>query len=255
MELIPHEMHVDFMKYGKWALALSWAIIFAGIYKWVTLGDAKYGIDYNGGYELILKVNPGVSANDIRAALAKTQFQDFTLQAFEVESHEYAVRFEGNGLESKVVRGELDKAFQESLPDKVQVLGQNYVGPTVGKELRRKGIIAFFLSLVAIMIYVTVRFEFAFALGAVVALFHDVIIGVSVYLWLGQVLNMSALAACLTIVGYSVNDTIVIFDRMREDILKHKDMDLMELMNNSINSCFARTIVTSALTFFWSWRS
>jgi preprotein translocase subunit SecF len=251
MEIFSSKLNFDFMRMGKYAIVLSLLVIGASIYQWIILDDsAKYGVDYMGGYEILVKVSDDLGSEDLRAALRKSEFSDFVVQSFEAESKEYSIRLGAEGLDSATVRAEIDRALKQESSGEVEILATNYIGPTIGKELRRQALIAIIIGLFGILGYITYRFELAFALGAVAALFHDVIVCVGVYLFMKHSLNMASLAACLTIVGYSVNDTIIVFDRMREEIFKRKEFDLIELMNFSINATLSRTIITSLLTLF-----
>jgi preprotein translocase subunit SecF len=132
----------------------------------------------------------------------------------------------------------------------IRVLKTDYVGPTVGEELRKKALWATVAGLVFILLYLTFRFEFAFGLGAVVAIFHDVTVSIGIYLAAGFTINMGTIAAALTILGYSVHDTIVVFDRVREELNHRKSFVLSELLNDCINSTLSRTLITTMLTIF-----
>ncbi|MCB0335368.1 MAG: protein translocase subunit SecF, partial [Bdellovibrionales bacterium] len=171
-------------------------------------------------------------------------------QAFEEDKNDYAIRIAGSAEDSKSVVEAIGKALEKGFPSGYEVMKTDFVGPTIGAELKKKAITALVVGLLGILGYITYRFEFAFALGAVIALFHDVIVCIGVYLLCGLTLNMATLAAALTIVGYSVNDTIIIFDRMREEMYKRKNFVLRDLMNYSINATLSRTIITSLLTLF-----
>ena len=237
---------------------LSALLIAASVYVWIQQGPTKYGIDYKGGHELIVRVDGDESANSesIRNALNGKGVENAIVQSFEavsaIEAHnDYSIRV---GQEEGIGPDELKKAvlsaLKENFKGEISIPDSQFVGPTIGDELKKKSMIAMIIGLLAILAYISFRFEFAFALGAVVALFHDVIICMGGYLASGRMINVATLAAALTIVGYSVNDTIIVFDRMREEILKRKDFDLIELMNYSINATLSRTVITSLLTFF-----
>ncbi len=171
------------------------------------------------------------------------------VQSFELGSNEFSLRL-GGAEDPKAVKEKVSTALKASYQDKFEILKTDFVGPTVGKELRRKALIACLIGLVGILLYVGFRFEASFAVGAVVALFHDVIIAMGIVLAAGHEVSMGTLAVALTIVGYSVNDTIIIFDRIREEILKRKDFELIPLFNEAISCTLSRTIITSILTLF-----
>ena len=251
-ELIPHNTNFDFMGKAKAAMFISLLCVLGSVYVWFDKGDAKYGVDYKGGHEILVKVTAEANSETIREALSKGGIADALVQSFEVGSQEYSIRTGGLGTadtDSKVVRGKVDDSLKAAFADKYEVLKADFVGPTVGKELRRQALWAVFFGALGILIYVTIRFEFAFALGAVVALVHDVIISVGVYLLADKLISVDALAAALTILGYSVNDTIVVFDRVREELLRDKKADLVRTINSCINLTLSRTVITHLLTF------
>lgn len=257
MEFITKKLHFDFI--GKWPIAvlLSIALTIGSIWVWYDLKEAKYGVDFRGGHDIVVKVTGEANSETIRKALESQDLPEAIVQSFESGSGQYSIRLGGEKAEgtaqvdnAKIVRTKVQDALTKAFGDKVEILKTDYVGPTVGKELRTKALLATIVGLLGILIYLTVRFEFAFAFGAVVAVFHDVFISTGIYLFSGYQINMGTIAAALTIVGYSVHDTIVIFDRVREEIFKRKDFNLSELMNEAINATLSRTIITTLLTLF-----
>ena len=238
--------NIDFLSKAPAAFVLSVVLVVGSIYLWVSKGDDKYGTDYRGGTEVVARINDTTSSEGVRSGLEKQGLSDVTVQSFEIGSNEYSIRL----AEATDARARIETGLKAAFPDKVEVLKVDVVGPTIGKELREKALIAIFISLIVMLIYISVRFEFAFAAGAVVALFHDVIIATGGYLLAGHTLNAGTLAAALTITGYSVNDTIVIYDRIREEMMKRDHFDLKDLINESMNAMLSRTIITSLLTFF-----
>ena len=249
MELFPNNLKIDFLSKGKYAIAFSLLLIAATAYVWVTKGEEKYGLDYRGGSEFVVALKGEKTSEDLRSALESAGMPGVTVQAFEASQGQFAVRV-GEVGDSKATKTKFESVLQSAFAGGFEIKRSQYVGPTIGQELRQKAMVALSIGLVAILIYVSVRFEFAFAIGAVMALFHDVIIATGIYLAAGNELTMGSLAAALTIVGYSVNDTIVIFDRVREEIMRRKEFDLRDLMNQAVNATLSRTIVTSLLTLF-----
>lgn len=249
MQLLRSDLNINFLGKRKAAYILSLLLVASSLYLWFETGDSKYGIDYLGGHEIVVKVPEQTSAEAIRNSLAQAGMPAI-VQAFESDSGEYSIRISGDSQDSKVVRGEVEKALRDPSFGQVDVLKTDFVGPTVGKELRKKALIAILVSLIGMLAYISYRFEFAFALGAVVALFHDVVVTMGVSLACGLSIGVATLAAALTIVGYSVNDTIIIFDRVREEIFRQNKMGLEDLFNYCINQTLSRTIITSILTFF-----
>ncbi len=246
--------HIDFMGRGKYAIIVSLLLMIGTVFIWFEQGKAKFGTDFIGGYEFIIKIDKNTEANSgqIRSALESEGLGGAVVQSFEEGSNEFAIRLAGEGDEHAGAQtatiNRVHQALEKVFPQKFEDVSNSYVGPTIGKELQRKGLIALALGIIGILAYITYRFEFAFALGAVAAVFHDVIVSVGVYLFFGYTLNMTTLAAALTILGYSVNDTIVVFDRMREEIFKRKEYELIPLMNDAINATLSRTIITNGLT-------
>lgn len=249
MEIISAKTKFDFLGKGKYAMLLSAIVIAFSVYLWVNTGEAKYGVDYKGGHEIIVQFSKKVATADVRNAVKKNGIESAIVQEFEAGSSEFSVRLPGEFEGAKEIRDKISTAFR-SLDNSAKILATNFIGPTIGKELRRNALIAIIVSLIGMLAYITYRFEFAFALGAVVALFHDVIVCLGIYLFTGRTLSMITLAAALTIVGYSVNDTIIVFDRIREEMIKRKEFVLKEVVNFSINATLSRTIITSLLTFF-----
>lgn len=241
----------DFMGKRVFFIPLSIALTIATIYIWIARGPSKYGIDFVGGTNVLVKVQGEADLDRMSKALEARGLPGATVQSFEPQSQDYSIRVGlVQGMETKQVREHVEAALNELHPGAFEVLQVDSVGATISDEVRAKALIAIIIGLCLITIYVTVRFEFAFALGALVSLFHDVTLALGVYLWVGHDLNSAALAAALTIIGYSVNDTIVVFDRAREEIRKRKSFNLEQLLNESINICLSRTIVTTATTLF-----
>ena len=231
-------------------------LIAGSFYTWFNQGEEKYGVDYRGGLALVVRFDAEVQSDTLRQALSGAGFEDAVVQTFDTGKDEYSIRV-GRAPGADIGENETQKTqslvlkvLSEKIGKNPTVLQSDYVGPTIGKELRRKALIAVLCGLIGMLIYITVRFEVAYALGAVVALFHDVIIGMGAYLWTGHTISVSTLAAALTIVGYSVNDTIVVFDRVRDERNHNKHMSLREVFNHSVNVTLSRTIITSALTLF-----
>ena len=247
IKIIPDHVNFDFIGKAKYAIPFSILLIALSFYVWFEKGNDKYGVDYMGGTEIVVKLAETGNSQTIRDALNTAGMTSATVQAFENGSHDFSIRLGGS---EKDVKKHVETALRAQFSDKFSIEKTDIVGPTIGKELRSKAILAVIFGLLGIMVYVGFRFEFAFALGAVGALLHDVIVCTGIYLLCGREINASTLAAALTIIGYSVNDTIVVFDRVREEILKSKKFDLPEVVNHCINATLSRTIITHLLTFF-----
>jgi len=251
MELFSSKTNIDFLGQRKIAYLISLVLIIFSAYVWVKRGPDKFGIDFRGGDELVVKIEDQTTTEALARELEKDGLPGVAVQSFEIGSNEYTIRVGLLAdLNSKAVREKVENTLKRIFSNRFSVIKTDSVGATIGDELKRKALWAVALGLVGILGYIAFRFEFSFGLGAVAAMFHDVIVAVGVYLWAGHDLNASALAAALTIVGYSVNDTIVIFDRVREEMHKRKNADLATLLNESMNACLSRTIITSLLTLF-----
>ncbi len=246
---------INFLSLAKPAAIFSTLLLVASFYTWFAKGPNKYGIDYKGGYEIVVSFKTPVDSQHIRNAIEKIGIKDAVVQSFS-GADEFLIRLSNDEKNPEEVKKEINAAFNENIPELVgnqnafEILKVDYVGPTAGEELRRQALIAVLISIVGILIYISIRFEFAFALGAVVALFHDISIGLGLYLMFGQTISVTTLAAALTLLGYSVNDTIVIFDRIREDLVSAKKYVLEDVINKAVTETLSRTIITSILTLF-----
>ena len=219
----------------------------------ISLGSIFYkglnfGVDFKGGTLIELRVeNNEIRISEIREAFLKMNLGDVNVKRFGKEG-DYLIKFEKTKSN--------DENFIENIKDKLfKNMGVNFnfrrvekVGPKVSGELLRAGLIAIVLSLAAMLIYIWIRFEWQFSLGAIIALFHDVIITIGFFSILEFEINLSIIAAVLTIVGYSMNDTVVIFDRVRENLKKYTSKKIDEISNLSINETLSRTIITSLTT-------
>jgi len=249
MELIPSNLQVNFLGKRYIAFLLSSLLIAFSAYQWFQLGESKYGIDYLGGHELVVKIEQDASSGDLRGVMQQAGI-DAVVQSFESQNSEYSLRLSSDESSDKV-KADISAALDLKYEGKYQILKADFVGPTIGAELKKNAMVAIIVGLIGMLLYISFRFELAFAIGAVAALFHDVIITMGIYLANDMTISVATLAAALTIVGYSVNDTIIVFDRVREDILKSKDnVPLATIINKSISATLSRTVITSVLTLF-----
>ncbi len=243
----------DFIKWRWHAIALSTLILLAGIGYAVTNG-VPLGIDFSGGTIVVVKFEQPVSVDQVRSALAAGMSGENVIQSYgDAANHEILIRVpqlvaeEGAALEQNA-RAIVDSITKANL-GKFEVRSQEIVGPVIGADLQRKGIYATLASLLGITVYIGLRFRFAFALGAVAATLHDVFVTLAFLFFFGYDLSLNVVAAILAITGYSVNDTIVIFDRVREN-LKNKRRDSLDtVVNLSVNQTLSRTIITAGTTF------
>ena len=226
---------------GKIAFIVSIVIIVAGIVSLFVQG-LNYGVDFAGGAKMQVKFTESISAEELRS-----MFTEKDLGNPEIKSsgeNEYMITINANEVENS------DDLLKEALTGlNYSILQIDKVGPKMGYEMRYNSLQAIGIALLLILIYITVRFEFKFAIGAVIALLHDVLITVAFFSFFQWEFSLPVLAAFLTIVGYSLNDTIVVYDRIRENIKIHKGKPLKEVINLSVNQSLSRTIITSLTTF------
>ncbi|MCM2264629.1 MAG: protein translocase subunit SecF [Desulfuromonadales bacterium] len=248
MELIRPNTNIDFVGRAKIAITASVVIILIGIASLVFKGGPTYGIDFAGGTLVQIKFSGDTSAADLRGALNELNLRGLSIQQFGDQANEYLVRVqEDDNLATLAgqIQATLEKRYGVG---KLEIRRTEMVGPQVGKDLRGKGVQAIIFSIVGMLIYVTFRFEFRFGAGAVIALVHDVLITLTVFSLLNLEIDLTIIAAFLTIVGYSVNDTVVICDRIRENLGKYHELPLAQVINRSLNETLSRTVLTSGLT-------
>ena len=206
----------------------------------------NFGIDFKGGTLIELRSNDSkINVSSLRNNLNQMNLGDVSVKNFGNEK-DFLIKFENNN--NKNVIEEIKKNLDNSFGNNFSFRRVENVGPKVSAELLKSGVIAISVALVLMLIYIWIRFEWQFSLGAILALFHDVIVTLGLFSLLGLEINLSIIAAVLTIVGYSMNDTVVIFDRVRENLRKYSDIKIYELTNISINETLSRTIITSLTT-------
>ncbi len=220
-------------------------ILFISSVVLITIKGLNYGIDFKGGTLIELRsLNTDVSS--IRSSLYDMNLGDINVKKFGKEG-DFLIKVEQQGENNKLIP-KIKKKLSDNLNSEVNFRRVENVGPKVSAELLQSGIIAISLSLVAMLFYIWVRFEWQFSIGAIAALFHDVVITLGIFSFLSLEINLSIVAAVLTIVGYSMNDTVVIYDRVRENLNKYQKLDISNIANLSINETLARTIITSITT-------
>ena len=211
----------------------------------ISFKGLNYGIDFKGGTLIELRSN-NTEASLIRDVLKNMDLGDVNVKKFGKEG-DFLIKVEQKGDNNKLIP-EIKKNLSDNLNSDVNFRRVENVGPKVSAELLQSGIIAISLSLAAMLFYIWVRFEWQFSIGSIIALFHDVIITIGIFSLLSLEINLSIIAAVLTIVGYSMNDTVVIYDRIRENLGKFHKLDISDIANLSINETLARTIITSITT-------
>jgi preprotein translocase subunit SecF len=241
--------HVKFVDMRRIGYAFSGTLILIGIISLILHGGPRYGIDFTGGTSLQLKFEKTITAADLRNSIGKIGYSGAEIKHIGAAAeNEFIIRVEKKteGTEaSTVIEEQLTKDFSDN-PYDIRFVQE--IGPKIGGELRRAALMAIFISLLAILIYISWRFEFKFAVGAVVALFHDVTITLGMFSLFNLEITLVVIAAFLTIVGYSLNDTIVVYDRIRENLKVLRRENLHNIIDVSINQTLSRTINTSLTT-------
>ena len=246
---ILHGTNIPFMRYRRFTYFFSGALILATAVWLVLHGGPRYSVDFTGGSLVRVRLSRTIAADQVRSALDASGMRGFELQQLTGDQKsEYMVRLQGEAA------GDPFQQVKTALESKVQGLsvefrGTEHVGPKVGGELRKKAIWAILWSLAGILVYVGWRYEFKFAFGAVVALFHDVFVTLGMLCFTGREVSLTVVAALLTIAGYSINDTIVVFDRIRERSRALRKEKHSRVMDIAVNETLSRTIITSLTVF------
>jgi len=238
--------HIDFVSRRRTAFLISAVVIGAGLISLVIKGGPDLSIDFEGGVLIQLKFKDQVATEELRTALDEAGYPNCEIQTFRT-GDEVLIRapiVEGEDTTEDIKRAVGDRFGANSF----EVRREELVGPKVGRELGKNAIWAIVIGLGAILVYVAFRFEFRFAVAAVAALFHDVLVTLGIFSLTGKEVSLAVVAAFLTIVGYSLNDTIVVFDRIREDLRKYHRERYEGVINASINETLSRTIMTSLTT-------
>ena len=256
------ETKIKFMaQQSRLGLYLSGAVIGAGIISLILAGGPLLSIDFKGGTLLAVHFADPVDVNDIRSAMSVVSIdgQQFDFSKAEIKlfgnKQDISVRIPHMDEEPENFAQRIISHLRQSFPDEVPevesdfILSIEKVGPKIGSELSNKAVLAIFSSLGLILLYISIRFEFNFALGAIAALAHDVFVTLGIFSIMGYEISLPIIAAFLTIVGYSLNDTIVIFDRIRENVKSMKRLTYTQVVDHSINDSLSRTIITSVTTF------
>ena len=254
--------NIDFINNSKFTIFLSSALILASIFSLIINNGPELSIDFKGGTLIAVNYTKPVNINDLRSKLKSVNISgrnfDFSLAEIKHFGSESSVALRIANIEnepenfSSQLIGVLKNSFPDGYPKNKDdfILSIGKVSPKVGSELSGKAIMAIIYAVTLILIYISLRFEFVFAIGAIAAIAHDVTITLGIFSILGYEISLPVVAAFLTIVGYSLNDTNVIFDRIRENLKTIKKDSIIDTVNKSINESLSRTIVTSLTTFF-----
>ena len=241
------KMQITFNKFYKLSNLISILLVAISIFL-LSFKGLNYGVDFKGGTLIELQTKDDqITISNLRQSLLNMNIGDVSVKEFG-SKNDYLIKFEKKNDNNPNFINEIKKSLIKSLGSGFDFRRVENVGPKVSAELLKSGIIAISLSLVAMLFYIWIRFEWQFSLGAILAIFHDVLITLGVFSLFSLEINLSIIAAVLTIVGYSMNDTVVIFDRVRENLKKFSDIKIFELTNISINETLSRTIITSITT-------
>lgn len=242
MEFFKANTKIDFMGARNWTASLSAAIFIISIFALLFHG-LKWGLDFTGGTQIEISYKQPIDLALIRANLAKSGFGEAQVVSYGTSKDVLITLGPREELQQSVVVEKVMSALPGATKQRV-----DFIGPQVGKELAVKGILAIIVSLLATMFYIAMRFEYRLAVSAAIALIHDPVLILGIFAIFGVEFDLKALAGLLAVIGYSLNDTIVVFDRVRENFVKIRRSPTIEIMNISINQTLSRTIMTSALT-------
>ena len=245
LNLIPIKPNLNFTGQRMFFFGFSLLLILASIVIFIAR-DLNYGIDFQGGILVEVRVDRAGKLGEMRQRLTNLGLGEVSLQEFGAPT-DILIRIQKQAGGEKAQQAAIDKVKRELGPG-VKYRRTEFVGPKVSEELFQDGVTAVFLAIIGILLYIWFRFEWQFGIGAIVALCHDVITTVGILALTGIEFNLSTVAAILTIAGYSINDTVVVYDRVRENLRKYKSLSLFELLNNSVNETLSRTVMTSVTT-------
>lgn len=247
---VTKDTNIDFMKARKIAYAASIIMVLLSCY-FIIFKGFNYGIDFSGGILMEVKSEHKIDANEVRKQLSGIGLDELTLQTIGENGDEMQIRTQTDDNSEDAQRIAIVK-IKEALGSGYEYRRVESVGPQVGDELKRAGVVASLIAILAICAYIWFRFEWQFAFGALVGLFHDVLITVGLLSLFNFDISLTTVAAVLTLAGYSVNDKVVTYDRIRENLRKYKKMPQYDLLNKSVNDILSRTILTGLTTIFAS---
>lgn len=249
LKWIVKDTNIDFMKARYFTYILSGILVILSCLS-IYFKGFNFGIDFSGGVLIEIKSEKPINnVDEIRSKLSVLKLDELNLQSIGNTGDELMIRAQANNAD--------EEAQREAVAGIREILGNSYeyrrvetVGPQVGDELKMAGVISSILAMFAIALYIWIRFEWQFAIGALIGLFHDIIVTVGLLSYFRFDFSLTTIAAILTLVGYSINDTVVTYDRIRENLKKYRKMPQLDLLNKSINDIFSRTILTGVTTLF-----
>ena len=239
--------NLNFINYFKKFNLLSLILVLISLI-FIVFKGLNYGIDFKGGTLIEIRLdNNNIKVSDIRESLKKINLGDINVKNFGDDS-DFLIKIEKKLKNNETLISEIKNTLDQDLNEEVNYRRVESVGPKVSSELLKSGVISIGLALLMMLFYIWFRFEWQFSLGSIIALFHDVIITVGTFSLLSIEINLSIVAAVLTIVGYSMNDTVVIYDRIRENLSKYNKLEIDQISNLSVNETLSRTLITSVTT-------
>lgn len=244
MEFFNPNSKIDFMGARKWTALFSIFIFLVSIAGLLSKG-LIWGLDFTGGTQVQLSYQTAANITDIRSRLYQAGFKEAQVVSYGTSKDVLISIAPRTDINQTMLVDQLMNALPGATKQQI-----DFVGPQVGKELATKGALAIIVSLLATMLYIAVRFEYRLAISSAIALIHDPVLILGIFAWFGIEFDLKALAGLLAVIGYSLNDTIVVFDRVRENFIKIRRSTPVEIMNTSINQTLSRTIMTSVLTLF-----
>ncbi|MDH4225717.1 MAG: protein translocase subunit SecF [Deltaproteobacteria bacterium] len=258
MQIFKSDTHIDFMGYRKFIIPFSLIINLAGIVAYFIMGGFNYGVDFKGGTVIQVQFEQKPDLGRIRNTLGEGKFGSFSLQTFGgdenneiliilASAEEIGISSTGEGKEADSLAKQVESALRVVNPD-ISIRRVESVGPKVGNELKQAAWESVAAAVVAILLYVWFRFQWRYGVASVLALLHDVLFVLSIFIFTQKEITLTVVAAVLTVAGYSINDTIVIMDRIRDNVLRSPKMALTDLFNMSINQTLSRTALTSGTT-------
>ena len=245
LNLVPIKPSINFLIRRQYFFVFSVILLLSSAFFYLFNG-LNLGIDFKGGIMLEFRVSSSTNISQMRQGLSNLNLGEIKIQQFGADT-DFLIRIQKQEGGEKAQQSAID-LVKGTLPNDIKYRRTEFVGPKVSKELYRDGILAVIFAIIGILAYIWFRFEWQFGLGAIIALTHDLITTIGVYALTGLEFNLSTVAAILTIAGYSINDTVVVYDRVRENLRKYKTLELVNLLNNSVNETLSRTIMTSVTT-------
>jgi preprotein translocase subunit SecF len=249
IELIKHGTTIDFVGKAKYVVSASVLLTIFSLYGIFT--HMNYGVDFRGGAEIQTKFERAVHVDALREELDKAGLKGVSVQSIgDEKDNEVLIKVQAEEGSLNLITQKVTEELHKHTDNKGDIQKVDIVGPKAGRELRLSGVKAMFWAILAIMIYIAIRFDFRYAPGAMISLFHDVIVVAGFIAWTGHEFSLQTVAALLAIIGYSINDTVIVYDRIREHEDKDKTKTLRQHINDAVNDTLSRTIITSLATLF-----